>query len=218
MFSGPYASDRSREVYSNPDLPVPILQGKWEFERLLEIYKELHQNSPGSWKVLEIGSLFGGTLWHWMRYSRPGGIVVNIDKTVPDSDPRFAEHVKSHRELWPSWAKQFGVAIMTFNHESTNPLPIRTLQQQTFDFLFIDGGHSYETAKADFLNYGRLVRPGGIIAFHDILPAKWWTSVEVHRLWDEIKQAGYVTQELYASRDQEFMYDRSAWGIGVVYK
>ncbi|MCA8978004.1 MAG: class I SAM-dependent methyltransferase [Planctomycetes bacterium] len=35
------------------------------------------------------------------------------------------------------------------------------------DLLFIDGGHRFDEVKADWLAYKHLVRPGGIIAFHD---------------------------------------------------
>jgi hypothetical protein len=38
-----------------------------------------------------------------------------------------------------------------------------------YDFLFIDAGHAAEDARRDHANYGPLVRPGGIIAFHDAL-------------------------------------------------
>ena len=36
-----------------------------------------------------------------------------------------------------------------------------------FNFLFIDGDHSYEGCKADFEAWSPLVKPGGMIAFHD---------------------------------------------------
>ena len=38
------------------------------------------------------------------------------------------------------------------------------------DVLFIDGDHRYEGALHDLLLYGPMVRPGGIIAFHDTVP------------------------------------------------
>jgi len=38
------------------------------------------------------------------------------------------------------------------------------------DFLFIDGDHTYEGVEGDFEMYSPLVRRGGIIAFHDIVP------------------------------------------------
>ena len=36
-----------------------------------------------------------------------------------------------------------------------------------FDAVFIDGNHSYEFVKKDYENYSKMVREGGIIAFHD---------------------------------------------------
>jgi hypothetical protein len=63
-----------------------------------------------------------------------------------------------------------------------------------FDFLFIDAGHDYADVERDFADYGPLVRPGGIIAFHDSLPRKGYEEVEVWRLLstlgDKIHQIG----------------------------
>ena len=39
---------------------------------------------------------------------------------------------------------------------------------EPLDLLFIDGDHSYDGVRADFELYGRLVRPGGLIALHDV--------------------------------------------------
>lgn len=63
------------------------------------------------------------------------------------------------------------------------------------DFAFIDGDHTYEGVKADFLNYGNLVRPGGVIAFHDILPVSEFPDIQVFRFWQEIKD-DFNTKEL----------------------
>jgi hypothetical protein len=37
--------------------------------------------------------------------------------------------------------------------------------------------------------YGPLVRPGGLIAFHDILPRPDLPDIQVHRFWREIKNS-----------------------------
>lgn len=52
------------------------------------------------------------------------------------------------------------------------------------DMLFIDGGHSYEQAKADILAWLPHVRTGGIVALHDYEeePADW---VEVYQAVEE---------------------------------
>ena len=36
------------------------------------------------------------------------------------------------------------------------------------DLLFIDGDHQYASVLTDWLLYSPLVRPGGLVAFHDI--------------------------------------------------
>ena len=38
---------------------------------------------------------------------------------------------------------------------------------ESFDFVHIDGGHEYETVLGDALRFGRRVRKGGRMAFHD---------------------------------------------------
>lgn len=58
------------------------------------------------------------------------------------------------------------------------------------DFLMIDGDHSYAGVKADFELYHKLVRKGGVIAFHDILdtPLHRELFCRVDLFWDEINK------------------------------
>ena len=48
----------------------------------------------------------------------------------------------------------------TFNRSNWKP-----------NFIFIDGDHGYEGVKQDALSYYPLLAPGGVIMFHDYLPA-----------------------------------------------
>jgi predicted O-methyltransferase YrrM len=41
------------------------------------------------------------------------------------------------------------------------------LADDKFDFVFIDGLHTYEQVKKELNNYGELIRVGGVIACHD---------------------------------------------------
>ncbi len=50
-----------------------------------------------------------------------------------------------------------------------------------YDLLFIDAGHTFDDVAADYADYAPLVRPGGIIAFHDALPRAAYPEVEVHK-------------------------------------
>jgi predicted O-methyltransferase YrrM len=65
---------------------------------------------------------------------------------------------------------------------------------KSLDFLFIDGDHSYAGVKKDFEDFASLVRPGGIVAFHDIIQdhaARFGAktvadSGGVHQFWREV--------------------------------
>jgi hypothetical protein len=56
--------------------------------------------------------------------------------------------------------------------------------------------------------YAGLVRPGGLIAFHDV--ARSYDDTQVHRLWEEIK--GRFEHRQYAVHPEGF------YGIGVLRK
>jgi len=93
------------------------------------------------------------------------------------------------------------------------------LRDDKVDFLFIDGDHSYEGVKKDFEMYSPLVRKGGIIAFHDIIPDYYtkygiktssWAG-EVYKFWDEVKEK-YEHLEIVKDKNQD------GFGIGIIIK
>ena len=85
------------------------------------------------------------------------------------------------------------------------------------DLLFIDGDHAYEGVKRDFELYSPLVRRGGIVAFHDIVP-DYRTALGVStpsitegvpRFWKEIK-GNFNSMELIDDPEQD------GYGIGII--
>ena len=46
---------------------------------------------------------------------------------------------------------------------------VHEFKDTEFNFIFIDANHSYKAAKADFEQWGLLVKSGGEIAFHDTM-------------------------------------------------
>lgn len=77
------------------------------------------------------------------------------------------------------------------------------------DLLFIDGDHSYVGVRLDYELWKGLVRPGGYIAFRDILPHARSSVSEVDRLWAELRPN---------HKYWEFISDpQQGWaGIGVI--
>jgi hypothetical protein len=74
-----------------------------------------------------------------------------------------------------------------------------------FDLVFIDGDHSYEGVKTDWLNVGRFAK---IAMFHDIVDL---TCLGVVQLWNEIKEGKIYKEYCYqlANKDRQ--------GIGLLF-
>ena len=82
-----------------------------------------------------------------------------------------------------------------------------SLDGQPLDLIFIDGGHTYEVVSGDMRRFAPLVRPGGLIAFHDISTGA--SSEDVPRFWAEIRDS-YQHDEIIDRANGEGM------GIGVL--
>jgi hypothetical protein len=74
------------------------------------------------------------------------------------------------------------------------------------DFLFIDGDHTEPGVEADYNDYKEFVRPGGLIAFHDIIENQPLEINQVYHLWKRIKPGAEVL---------EFVADPNQCGFGI---
>lgn len=61
------------------------------------------------------------------------------------------------------------------------------LADRPVDPLFVDGDHTYVGARSDYEMYGPLVRDGGIVAFHDIVPGLESAVGGVPRFWRGVR-------------------------------
>jgi len=86
----------------------------------------------------------------------------------------------------------------------------KILGDSKLDLLFIDGDHTYEGVKRDFEMYSPLVRKGGIITFHDIVPGPPENVGGVPTFWNEIKQ-NFTYKEIVKD------WRQGGYGIGVIY-
>ena len=89
--------------------------------------------------------------------------------------------------LW----KYENIGVFTGTSES---LVVLARHTGLYDFVFIDGDHSYNGAKKDFENALNVIKPDGIIAFHD--SNVYEEGMGVWKLMDELKKdARYTLQE-----------------------
>ncbi len=180
-----------------PLAPVEIFQWEAEFEQLLEMYR---RERPA--RLLEIGTYYGGTLYHWLQNAAPGTTIVSLDSYVTGVD---------NRHLYDEWVPE-GVELVVIAADSNDPATVPVVMEHgPFDWVFIDGGHYYHEAKKDWELWMPTVKKGGLVILHDIVTNPEWPWIEVEQLWREIQREGYVTQEI--------VYDKPdpVCGLGVVY-
>lgn len=138
-----------------------------EFSSLLEEYASLGVNC-----FMEIGSMYGWSLQHFIHYANVGCAAVVIDQLIEQDDWRYEKQSHNSRHVWPDWARakqcDLFVILNSSLKERTRRKVEAHLDGRRLDFLFIDGDHSYEAIKSDYESYSPLVRSGGLIAIHDV--------------------------------------------------
>jgi len=176
-------------------------------EEILDLLTLIRERGPKT--LVEIGTARGGTLFLLCRVAAPDATLVTVD--LPPGDSKAS---------YPPWKaplyQSFGAAgqrvhlIRGDSSASETRQEVRqALNQQPIDFLWIDGDHRYEGARRDFEGYAPLVRPGGLIALHDIRPGPPELVGGVPRFWREIKTR-YPHREILAPGDYH------GFGIGVL--
>ena len=169
-----------------------------EFAGLIRLVSERELNV-----VLEIGTAHGGTYWTWCRLAAPTAHLVSID--FPGKD-EWSARLRSYPR--PTQTQKL------IRADSHDPQTIRVVEglRGSVDLLFIDGDHSYDGVRADFENYAPLVRPGGLIAFHDVDSTNHPAS-QVDRLWAQLRDL-YDAREIIDAANGE---QRGLYGIGVLF-
>jgi hypothetical protein len=187
---------------------LPPIQTKREHDAFIAILQKEKCRS-----YLEIGSMWGQSLWRVAHALPKGSRVVSVDSMVdrPTAKPSLVACIKELNRI--GYDAHFIVGDST---ALGTRLTVEKLGP--FDALFIDGNHSYEYVKADWKNYGPMAR---IVGFHDINWKDTWKSAKgnhptaaqmgAERVWNEIKD-NY--------RHEEFRWHptNNYHGIGVLWR
>jgi predicted O-methyltransferase YrrM len=157
--------------------------------------------------ILEIGTADGGNLFLLTRIAAPDALLISID--LPGG--RFGGGYPPWKaSLYRAFARsrQRIVLLRADSHASSTIARVAALlRERPLDLLFIDGDHSYDGVKADFDSYAPFVRPGGVIAFHDIVPGQPSDVGGVPRFWQELKSR-WQTAEIVED------WGQGGYGIG----
>lgn len=157
-----------------------------------EELKKLLEWASTATSVLEVGSRRGETLTD-LAHAMAGKRIVSIDwpnkENLGDASlgDELARSVKNLIE------EGFDAYLIIGDSHHPDTLS-RVTALGPYDFIFIDGDHSYKGVKKDYEFYGPL---GKQIVFHDIIePTKGRNKgLEVWKFWKEIKGEEFIGKD-----------------------
>jgi predicted O-methyltransferase YrrM len=181
-----------------PEVPMEPVQIRSELVDLLSL---ISAERPR--RVLEIGTGLGGTLYLLCWAAAPDARLLSLDLREQSRARRFIyRSFAGRRQRLTTW-------IADSHSAQTRADAEKFFLDGEVDVLFIDGDHSYDGVRRDYELYAPLVRPGGLIAFHDIVDGPESAVGEVPRFWREVRDTLSEPVELVESRSQ------GGYGIGV---
>jgi predicted O-methyltransferase YrrM len=139
----------------------------------------LAQHVVGAKRVLEIGVHSCGTLMVWTDVAADDALIVAVD--LP-SQLDFTMQARAAGMRRPGQRLR---VVPADSHAEVTVELIRELGP--FDFIFIDGDHSFVGCHYDAFMYGPMLAPGGILAFHDIVKHDAGSGSQVDEVWDLVK-------------------------------
>jgi predicted O-methyltransferase YrrM len=173
---------------------------------LASLLSEVRKLKPQT--VLEVGTARGGTLFLWTRLARPNATIVSIDLPGGKFGGGYTKWQAITYKRFAKGRQKLHLLRVDSHAQSTLEKTKQLFGGKPIDFLFIDGDHSFEGVKKDWEMYSPLVRPGGMVVFHDI--AGNYDDTQVKRLWDSIKSD---------FEHREYVTDSGGcYGIGVMIK
>ena len=120
--------------------------------------------SSRTYSVLEIGCAYGTSSM----------MIANVLNRYPEQTRRFDIIDPYQREQWHSYGLEnierikdssYGYTL----HEQTSDIALSQFDDGTlFDFIFIDGGHDFDTVVGDITSSLRLLAEGGLIVCDDV--------------------------------------------------
>ncbi len=179
------------------------------YSEILEFSKIVYRVKPKY--ILEIRTANGGTLFILSRLASRNATIISID--LPGGafgggyafwrTPLYKAFKKSKQKLY---------LLRTNSHSREAVEKIKNiLGGNKLDLIFIDGDHSYEGVKMDYEMYTPLVKPGGIIALHDIVPGPENRVGRVPLFWRELKKKLPRKQVCQVCRDSEGLGAGRLW-------
>jgi len=159
--------------------------------------------------LVEIGTANGGTLLSLVKVSPVDGTFISIDLPGGGFGGGYAFFKIPLYKAFASGLQKMHLLRADSHAISTKQELMKILGKRKIDFLLIDGDHTYEGVKKDFQLYSPLVKKGGSVAFHDIVPHATQLNCKVDQFWKEISTK-------YPSTTFVEDWKQGVCGIGIV--
>ena len=159
--------------------------------------------------VVEIGTSRGGVFYTLCQMSQARAVIVSIDLPGGEFGGEYTFLDEQLLRTFGKTKQELHFLRKDSHLKSTKKELLKILGSRKIDLLLIDGDHTYEGVKKDWLMYSSLVKNGGIIVFHDICFHPKIPDCQVEKFWKEIKPLYQVTEFIDSS-------DMTWGGIGIL--
>lgn len=151
--------------------------------------------------ILEIGTAKGGSLFLFCSIASQDALIISIDLPGGSFGGGYPSWKLPLYNSFPQKNQSLHLLRMDSHNKKTKTVVENLLGKKKFDFIFIDGDHTYDGVKKDCEMFKDLLSKNGIIAFHDIVPGPESAVGGAFKFWDEIK-IKYNTREIVENPKQ----------------
>lgn len=142
-----------------------IMRDNTSSEGLKELIKELGDTSK--MRMVEIGSFIGEST---IIFAEHFNQVIAIDPFQADYHKEDPTSKFNFDEVYDEYMRRTSPFPNIKTLRLTSDSAVDVLKDELFEFIYIDGIHTYEQVKIDIDNYLPLLKQGGIIGGHDYGP------------------------------------------------
>ena len=144
---------------------IPSLMSTSDLESIFNIVSTTPENS----NILEIGCFLGSTTCT-IKEANPTCNLYCVDiwaNEVHDSylqgckRQRINERIESNKDSWRGHTSHLKNVYMYNDHSLNAEFDVK------FDFIFLDGDHTYNNVRGELIKYYKYLKPNGILAGHD---------------------------------------------------
>ena len=178
------------ELKSEGNWPIPWTSGIG----LIPVLRERYNNSDIF--GLELGVNVGSNLVYFLEELPNIKNLIAIDPFIPydDGPGGFVseEIINKVKSCFIRNIQPFNDKVTFIN--KTSDSAVFDVEDESLDYIFIDGDHSFEAVKNDIFNYYSKVKKGGIFAGHDW---SWGADRAVQRALQEFVTVNNLSIEIF---------------------